>query len=218
MVEECAIVIPALNEAFTIKGVVLGVKIYGKPIVVDDGSWDSTGEVAKAAGALVITHKKNFGYDKSLESGLLKALEIGCKFAITIDADGQHNPSEIPLFKTELQSGADVVVGERADFERIAEKIFSFISRLLWNISDPLCGMKGYKLLHLHKIGFFDSYGSIGTELTIRCARSALNIKNIKVTSLPRSDESRFGGGVLANYKILRSLVIGLLRAKPILY
>lgn len=215
--DDFAIIIPSLNEALTVKKVVLDVVIYGKPIVVDDGSWDGTGEAAKAAGAIVVTHKTNQGYDKSLESGLLKALNIGCKYAITIDGDGQHNPCGIALFKSELISGADLVVGDRTEFQRFSERIFSFVSKILWGISDPLCGMKGYKLEHLSKIGYFDSYGSIGTEFAIRCARSSMTIINIKIETSPRSGASRFGRGFLANYKILRSLIIGIFKAKPVI-
>src|SRR5271166_5984567 len=87
-----AIIVPALNEAATIGPVLARVKQYGSPIVVDDGSGDETAQLARAAGAAVVTHAVNQGYDAALNSGFAYAARMGCAYAITIDADGQHNP------------------------------------------------------------------------------------------------------------------------------
>ena len=92
------LVIPALNEGMTIYDVVLKASKYGLPIVVDDGSIDSTGEKAKEAGAEVVRHKINLGYESALGSGFQRADELGCDVVITLDADGQHEPSLIRLF------------------------------------------------------------------------------------------------------------------------
>lgn len=208
-----AVVIPALNEARAIAGVVAGSSIYGTPIVVDDGSKDETAILATRAGAVVVKHDVNRGYDAALESGLFRAIELGFEFAVTLDADGQHFPQTLQFFITELYNGSDLVVGTRDRHQRFAESVFSVVGNFLWGVRDPLCGMKGYKLSHLAKLGYFDSYQSIGTEFTLRCARSGLNIRNVPVPTQHRVGLSRFGSGLRPNFKILRALAVGLVRA-----
>jgi glycosyltransferase involved in cell wall biosynthesis len=209
-----AVVIPALNEANDITAVVAGVALFGMPIVVDDGSNDDTAILAELAGALVVKHRANRGYDAALESGLFKAIELGFEFAVTLDADGQHLPETLLAFKAELVGGADLVVGFRDQHQRYSETVFSAVSKTLWGVIDPLCGMKGYKLSHLAKLGHFDSYNSIGTEFTLRCVRAGLNIKNVTVPTRRRSGKTRFGSGTIANLKIFRALLIGLINKK----
>ncbi len=208
-----AVVIPALNEAQAIGEVIVGVSQYGVPIVVDDGSTDGTAQLAERAGAIVVKHEVNRGYDKALESGLFKAVELGFCYATTLDADGQHFPHTLLEFKTELSKGADLVIGTRDRHQRLAESAFAILGKALWGMADPLCGMKGYKLVHLEKLGHFDSYRSIGTEFAIRCARSSLDIRYVPVPTRDRTGSSRFGSGLRANLEILRALLIGLFKA-----
>jgi glycosyltransferase involved in cell wall biosynthesis len=209
-----AAVIPAYNEARSIAAIVEVVKQYALPIVVDDGSSDETARLAKRAGATVVSHALNQGYDAALQRGLFKAIELGCTFAITMDADGQHSPADLESFKAALQQGADLVVGVRDRHQRFAESIFALTGKLLWSIADPLCGMKGYRLTHLKRLGHFDSYKSIGTEYALRCARSHLRIHSVPVATQKRVGASRFGGGLKPNFRILRAMVIGSFKAK----
>ena len=211
-----AVVIPAFNEESLIFKVVEAVKQYAEPIVVDDGSHDLTGQLAKLAGAIVVAHSHNQGYDAALETGLFKAIELGFSFAITIDADGQHNPASIAAFKISLLQGADLVVGVRNKHQRLSESLFAAVGKCLWKISDPLCGMKGYKLSHLSRLGYFDSYKSIGTEFASRCARSELRIDSVPVITRERPGNSRFGAGLKAEFRILRAMVIGIVRTKEL--
>ncbi len=209
-----AVVIPAFNEEKSIAKVVETVKKYALPIVVNDGSSDETADLAERAGAVVVSHSSNQGYDAALQMGLFKAIELGFNFAITIDADGQHNPSAINSFKVALLQGADLVVGVRDRYQRISEMLFGLIGKTLWSIEDPLCGMKGYKLSHLNRLGYFDSYKSIGTEFSLRCARSGLRIESVPIVTCKRIGLSRFGVGLKPNYLILRAIVIGFFKAK----
>lgn len=209
-----AAVIPAYNEAKSIAAVVRAVKQYALPIVADDGSADETAHLAAAAGAVVVSHSSNQGYDAALQTGLFKAIELGCTFAITMDADGQHNPAGLEAFKAELLQGADLVVGIRDRHQRFSESLFAVTGKLIWAIADPLCGMKGYRLSHLQRLGHFDSYKSIGTEYALRCARSHLRIHEVPVLTRDRKGLSRFGGGFKPNFRILRAMIFGLFKAK----
>ncbi len=107
-------VIPAYNEEKTIGEVVKKTKRFvDKVIVVDDGSHDRTGKIARKFGAIVLTHRKNQGFGTSIRDGLRYALRIGGDAIITLDADGQHDPSDIPKFVHAIRRGYDFVLGRR---------------------------------------------------------------------------------------------------------
>jgi glycosyltransferase involved in cell wall biosynthesis len=207
-------VLPALNESASIVKVIVGVRAFADVVVVDDGSTDSTGELARGAGAHVVTHAYNRGYDQALESGLMWASEQGYQYAVTLDADGQHRAATISLFARELDAGADVVVGVRDRTQRWAEKLFALIACTLWNIRDPLCGMKGYRLDLLRQTGWFATYASVGTEFCIRAARSGFAIRQVPVLTAQRVGQPRFGAGINSNIRIVRAIWLGLVRAR----
>ena len=214
--KEFAVVIPAYNEADSIVDVVSSVSTFAKPLVIDDGSIDNTVQLAKNAGAIVVELEYNHGYDAALDVGLKSALKFGFKYAITMDADGQHFSSTIEYFMKELSEGADLVVGMRDKHQRLGEQLFAFFGKLLWSIKDPLCGMKGYRLELISRAGELCSYQSIGTELLIRAVRSGCRISQLPISTRERCGVSRFGSGLQANMKILKSFCTGLLTAKPL--
>lgn len=204
------IIIPALDEGATIGQVVRNAARFGTPIVVDDGSSDETGALAAAAGATVVRHAERRGYDQALNSGFARADAMECDFLITMDADGQHDPSTLEAFVLALERGADVVIGIRDHRQRLAEHIFAWIGSLRWAINDPLCGMKGYRVDVYRELGHFDSYNSIGTELAIFAARSGKSLAQIPVKTHARQGKPRFGQRYSANKQILRALFAAL--------
>lgn len=206
------IVIPAFNESATIVGIVEAVSRYGVPIVVDDGSIDSTGALALKSGAVVVVHKENRGYDEALNSGFKKAAELGSEIIITVDADGQHDPLLIEKFIAEIDLGFDVVVGVRNKRQRFAEHLFAWYTGLSFGINDPLCGMKAYRMSVYAKLGYFDSYKSIGTELLIFAALDSCRIGQIKFNVQDRVDTSRFGKIFSGNFMIIRALALTVIR------
>lgn len=208
------IIIPALNESATIVSIVESAKIYGGPIVVDDGSTDNTAELAIQAGAVIVSHEKNRGYDAALNTGFQKAAELGAEIIITVDADGQHDPSLIQKFIDAIDAGTDIVVGIRSRKQRFAEHLFAWYTWLRFGVKDPLCGMKAYRT-DIHKaLGHFDSYGSIGTELMIFAAMKGYRVGQIKFDVRERSGQSRFGQMFSGNYKIIRAMMLSIWRVK----
>ncbi|MEQ1621782.1 MAG: glycosyltransferase family 2 protein [Methylococcales bacterium] len=207
-----AIVIPALNESATICQVVEAVNLYGVPIVVDDGSRDDTAKLAKSAGAVVVSHEHNRGYDEALNTGFNKALELGSELIITVDGDGQHTPSLLQDFIDQIDAGADIVIGVRHKRQRFAEHLFAGFTMLCFGIKDPLCGMKAYRTEIYTALGHFDSYGSIGTELMMFAALNGYRISQLKFVTRERTGQSRFGQVLEGNYKICRALWRTLLR------
>ena len=206
------IVIPALNESVTIESVVKAAGIYGVPIVVDDGSVDSTSELAMGAGAVVVSHSQNRGYDFALNSGFQKAAELGAEIIITLDADGQHDPSLIQKFIDKIDAGADVVIGARNERQRVSEHLFAWYTNLRFGIKDPLSGMKAYRKMVYESLGHFDSYNSIGTELMIFAAKNHLKISQILINVRERKGQSRFGQMLSGNYKIMRAMLLSIWR------
>ena len=203
-----AIIIPAFNEEDTMEAVIASALLYGSPIVVDDGSSDATAKIAKAAGAQVVQHAFNQGYDRALRSGFSAASRLECEYAITMDADGQHNPVQLDHFITQLCAGCDLVLGVRDNTQRVAEAVFAKAGKALWGITDPLCGMKGYAMAAYNRVGSFGSFKSIGTELAVRIIAQGGTFYEIPVRTRERNDRPRFGNIFSANFKILCALIM----------
>lgn len=207
-----AIVIPAYNEVTTIGTIVRDASRFGIPWVVDDGSSDGTARVALEAGAQVVQHGYNQGYDNALNTGFDAAYRAGCDAFITLDADGQHDPSLLPHMLKLLDEGADVVIGIRSQRARLAENLFAGLTTLLYGIRDPLCGMKAYRASVYEQCGHFDSYHSIGTELALFAARRCMRVEQIPFTVLQRADTPRFGSLWMSNLRIFRAMAMTFLR------
>lgn len=112
-------VVPAYNEGPRIAAVVAAAHQHLPVVVVDDGSTDDTADRAGVAGATVIRQVPNQGKGAALREGFRQALEHGADAVITVDADGQHDPAEIPAFLAAYEHGrADLVVGAR-DFRQM---------------------------------------------------------------------------------------------------
>jgi len=204
---QVAIVIPAFNEEDTISNVVQSVKEHGVVIVVNDASTDRTKQMAEDAGAILVSHKENKGYDGALNSGFARAEELNCNAVITFDADGQHSAIILPQFIYHLKHGKDLVIGFRPKPARISEWLFMIYTRIKYNWKDPLCGMKGYSMALYQKQGYFDSYNSIGTELAIFGLLTNCTYIQLFVPISKRRDYPRFSSILLSNIKILRSLI-----------
>jgi glycosyltransferase involved in cell wall biosynthesis len=112
-------VIPAYQAAASLAAVVHQAVTHLPVLVVDDGSTDDTGKVAVAAGAEVLRQEPNAGKGAALRLGLRGALDRGFGTVVTLDADGQHDPSCIPAFlQTWRRGSAALIIGQR-DFDQM---------------------------------------------------------------------------------------------------
>ena len=207
---DLVVVIPAYNEEREIKTVISKVREFAHPIIVDDGSKDQTAYFSRQLGATVLSHTENKGYEKALETGFQYFLNSNFEYVITMDADNQHKPGCIVKFYEELSRGADCVVGIRNKKQRIGETVFSLISKKVWGIDDPLCGMKAYSR-SCFNVPLKNSYDSVGTKYALHSAMQGLNISQVDIRVEDRKDNPRFGSGLKPNFKILCALLKGLL-------
>jgi len=139
-----SVVIPAYNEAMSIGNIIANCRAFSDEIiVVDDGSTDDTAEIAKKSGALVIQNKKNLGITKATQKGFTTAHG---DIIVTMDADGQHDPSDIPKLVKPLTDGkAEVALGIRDEVPRRSERIINALTNLSVKCSDVGTGFRAVK-------------------------------------------------------------------------
>ena len=110
------VIIPAWNEEESVGGVVQSVREHvpwADVLVVSDGSRDGTAAAARKAGADVLDLKINLGVGGAMRAGFVYAVDNGYRSAVQVDADGQHNPADIPALVEKIEEGADIVIGSR---------------------------------------------------------------------------------------------------------
>ena len=195
------VIIPAYNEEKTIGGLVGKVTRYvDKEVVVDDGSGDNTSEEAERAGAVVLTHKNNQGKGASLREGFQWALKENLEAVITMDADGQHNPDEIPLF---LQKAEEREAGIIVGFRRMSLKNMPLV-RLLTNkatsfivsrlsgqeIPDSQCGYRLIKREVLRNVDLETSKYDTESEILLKASKKGFKVKGIPIKTIYSSIKS----------------------------
>lgn len=187
------IIIPAYNEELTIGSVVALSKKYGDVLVVDDGSSDRTSEIAREAGALVIRHESNMGKGRALKTGFEYALSKEYDVVVTIDADGQHNPDEIPrLLKPLIGGEADLVIGSR--YLGGSKKRVPLYRRLgLWILNkgtklaaetevDSQSGFRAISGKALGKLNLNSEGYSVETDMVVQAKEKGLRIVEVPIS------------------------------------
>jgi glycosyltransferase involved in cell wall biosynthesis len=144
--------IPAYNEALRVASVVEGALVHLPVLVVDDGSTDETALQAKAAGATVLPQIPNQGKGAALQAGFRWAIAQSYEAVITLDADAQHDPAEIPKFLQAYDTHrADLIIGQR-DFSQMPplRRLGNWVGRLTfsWVLGQHVPdNQSGYRLV-----------------------------------------------------------------------
>ena len=195
---QIAALIPAYNEEKRIGEVVRSV--YALPcintvIVIDDGSRDATAQKAAEAGAAVLRHQTNEGKGAALRTGFAHLTkQDGFTAVITLDADGQHKPEEIPLFIEEfIHSEADIIIGNRMlktkDMPLIrylTNELTSWVTSLLAKnkVSDSQSGYRIISTEVLRNISLNASNFEIESEVIIKAGQKGFSIKEIPISTV----------------------------------
>lgn len=178
-----SVVIPAYNEAASIGDVVAGCRRFcDEIIVVDDGSMDETAEIAERSGAVVVRSERNLGITRATEKGLERARG---DVVVTMDADGQHDPMDIPrLIGPIIEGKAEVTLGVRGEIPCRSERMINVLTNLRVKCLDVGTGFRAVKaeLARKMKLHGVCLCGTFILEAHRHCAR----IMEIPIRIKPR--------------------------------
>jgi hypothetical protein len=185
--------IPAFNEEATIARVVLLAERYVDQVFVcDDGSTDMTGIIAEALGAVVVLHEANLGYEAALLSLFEEAVKRGVDVVVTLDADGQDDPSEIPMLLERLNVGdVDLVVGSRflegvgsevpASMEAGTEEIAGVVAEGGVKVTDAESGFRAYTRHALESLTPAGEGVGVSTGILLKAGEKGLRIAEVPI-------------------------------------
>ena len=194
-----SIVLPAKNESNSLKTLIPKLRLIAPSaeiVVINDGSTDDTATIAQEAGAKVITHPYSQGNGAAIKTGARNATG---EIIIFMDADGQHDPEDIPLLLDKLYEGYDMVVGARSTGthaslpKRFANSFYNRLATLMtgYKIDDLTCGYRAVradkfrKFLYLLPNGF-----SYPTTSTMAFFRSGFPVAYIPIHAGKRDGKS----------------------------
>jgi len=207
--------IPAYNEEDTIGQVVKkSLPHVDRVVVCDDGSTDNTLQIARDAGAVIIS-QRNQGYGAAIASLFEYARKENAQIMITLDGDGQHNPDQIPLLIDAITThNVDVAIGSRflddstkaPRYRKTGIKIITSASNYGTNfkISDSQSGFRAYSKDAIDAIHPTEQGMSVSTEILLKISNKGLSIAEVPITVSYEGDTSEqhsvsHGVGVLAN-------------------
>ncbi len=216
------LIIPAYNEAKNLPDVLARVAEIDsgcEVVVIDDGSQDSTGDIAARAGATVLRHPFNLGYGAALQTGYKYALERNAVLVVQMDADGQHDPAQIRELAAGIRNGDyDLVIGSRfietTDYRMgllrsVGRRVFIALARLAGlRVSDPTSGFQcmNRRVLDLYARDFFPTdYPDVDVLLT--AFRHGLRVGEQPVRMAAGSRASTLHGGLRSFYYVYKMLL-----------
>lgn len=196
------VLIPSYNESKTIGSLVEKIKAKGLDVVViDDGSVDQTSQIARKSGAEVLRYEENKGKGASLKGGFCYVLRKDYEAVITMDADGQHSPENIPDFiNAAAEPDADIVVGNRMSSSKgmphirwLTNHLMSFlISKVCaQDIPDSQCGFRLIKRKLLEELNLKSDNYEIESEILVKACCKGFKIKFIPIRTIYAKEASQ---------------------------
>lgn len=193
-------IIPALDEEAHVGKVVEAVVAQQiRCLVIDDGSSDRTAQVARAAGAVVVSMRRNAGLGRAMRRGYEEAMDGPEQIIVQLDADGQYDPAEIGRLVAPIREGtADMVLGSRFEdlryrmplLKRLGNRAFSWVLRRLTK-ADVTDGQTGFRAMHREVLDSCRPTNEFTytQEMIIRAAKEGFRIKSVPVAFHRRYDE-----------------------------
>lgn len=196
------VLIPVLNEAQAVGAVVSSLRAQDLDVVViDDGSTDDSGAIARQNGATVIRHDVKKGKGQSLRDGFRYALEHGYDGVITMDGDGQHDAADIKQFLwLAAKERPGMVVGNRMVNPRGMPCVRYLTNRFMSSLISRACGQRipdtqcGYRYIDssvLREVPLACDDFEIETELLMKSSKQGFRIESVPVMTIYRDEESK---------------------------
>ena len=199
MTNKILALIPAYNETSRIGAVIDGTRSNIPVLVVDDGSTDDTAARAEESGFPVLRQQPNQGKGAALRAGFSWALDNGYEAVITLDADGQHDPAEIPKFiQAYEQHSADLIIGAR-DFSQIplVRRLANTIGRwsFSWALGEPVRdNQSGYRLLSVRMVKAVLNSQEQGFEfevdMIVECVQRGYRLEWVPIRTIYAGEKS----------------------------
>ncbi len=219
--------IPAYNEEETIAKIMLKtLDSVGTILVCDDGSKDLTGDIAEKMGAIVVRHDINRGYGASIKSLFQKALTFDFDYLVTLDADGQHKPGQIPILVNELENGFDIVIGSRflygssSNIPKWRKQGIDLITNMLPDninqIKDSQSGFRAYTRKVIESISITETGMGAGAEILIKAFRTGFSIKEVPI-DVSYDERSHSRNPLIHGFMVVLSVVKHLSIRHPLL-
>ena len=229
------VVAPALNEEKTICWVIFECEKYADAvIIIDDGSTDSTAEIAKKCGAIVIQHNTNLGKGAALRTGFNEALKRKADIIVTIDTDGQHDPSEISkLIKPIVDGEADVTIGSRfieqtdnmdmPSYRKIGNKILNFFtsfnrSRIRDNVTDTQSGFRAYSSKVLGNLEIKSDNIGVDSQVLMELAKKNIGIVEVPISCQYEGLDTSTLNPIRHTLSVITSILIYITEDKPMYF
>lgn len=196
-------IIPALNEEKNIQSIIEAtLPLVSKVIVIDDGSNDLTAKRASNSGATVLSHAKNLGKGAACRAGFEIAIKEKADLVITLDGDGQHDPSEIPKFIQCFHDDPDasLVLGNRMGkvttmplFRALTNRLLSGLLSTVTkqNIPDSQCGFRAFKTSLLEQLHFKGNHYDAESEVIVRACLLGHKVTSVPIRTIYGNETSR---------------------------
>ncbi|MBS3166761.1 glycosyltransferase family 2 protein [Candidatus Woesearchaeota archaeon] len=212
-------IIPAYNEEKHIKKVILNVRKYVDCVLaINDGSKDKTIKEIKKTKCEFIDFKENKGKGNAMKAGIEYAISNKFDVLVFIDADGQHDASEIPKLISEIKKGYDIIIGRRKKrhssmplIRRVSNFIASSLVSLVirQDIRDVQSGYRAISVSKLKGLKFVSQRYDIEAEMLIKLARNKAKIKEVIVKTI-YADETSTVHLIKDTYQFFRMLFKGI--------
>lgn len=197
-------IIPAYNESKRISPIIIGTLNHLPVLVVDDGSSDGTAQMAEKSGAQILCLSPNQGKGAALKSGFQHALNAGFEAVLTLDADGQHDPDDIPGFVATYRHGnPDLIIGER-DFSQIPpiRRLANTIGRwsFSWAVGEPIRdNQSGYRLISHRMMEAMLESDETGfefeVEMIVVCIQRGFSLAWVPIRTIYTGESSHINPG-----------------------